>query len=221
MIMYLIKTPGFVKEFSPQLTWDLAPNNHTIYLTFDDGPHPELTPQVLTLLNKYNATGTFFCVGENIEKHPETFEMLRTHEQGIGSHTYHHLNGWTSDNVTYFKDIKRAASLAGSILFRPPYGRIKPSQIPIIQHHFEIIMWSVLSGDFDMTLTGKKCFENVRRHVSDGSIVVFHDSTKAADRLLYALPRTLDYFSKLGYRFDALPRSRKYLTATKTECINS
>lgn len=209
MTMYLIKTPEFVKEFLPQLTWDLDSGDRIIYLTFDDGPHPELTPQVLTLLNKYNATGTFFCVGENIEKHPETFRMLQTHEQGIGSHSYHHLNGWASDNITYFKDIKRAAILTNSPLFRPPYGRIKPSQVPLIQRHYEIIMWSVLSGDFDNTITGQKCFENVRKNTGDGSIIVFHDSTKAADRLLYALPKTLDYFSKLGYRFEALPRSRK------------
>lgn len=208
--MYLIKTPGFVKEFFPQLTWEMPADHRTIYLTFDDGPHPDITPQVLAMLKKYNANGTFFCVGKNIEKHPDTFHLLQESQQGIGSHSYHHLNGWATDNIQYFNDIKRAASLAGSTLFRPPYGRIKPSQVSFIQRHYQIIMWSVLSGDFDKTISGKKCFENVRKHTGDGSIIVFHDSAKAKDRLLYALPRTLDHFSNLGYRFEVLPQSREY-----------
>jgi len=210
MIMYLTKTPVFIRELWPQLTWDQPPGNDTIYLTFDDGPHPEITPQVLTILEKYKASGTFFCVGENIEKFPDTFQQLKDSQHGIGSHTYHHLNGWATDNITYFKNIKRAATLTGSTLFRPPYGRIKPSQVPFVQRHYQVIMWSVLSGDFDKTISGKKCFDNVRKSARDGSIVVFHDSTKAADRLLYALPRTLDHFSNLGYRFEALPQSREY-----------
>lgn len=208
--MYLIKTPGFVKEFFPQLTWEMPADYRTIYLTFDDGPHPDITPQVLAILKKYDANGTFFCVGENIEKHPGTFQLLQESQQGIGSHTYHHLNGWATDNIQYFNDIKRAASLAGSTLFRPPYGRIKPSQVSFIQRHYQIIMWSVLSGDFDKTISGKKCFENVCKHTGDGSIIVFHDSAKAKDRLLYTLPRTLDHFSNLGYRFEVLPQSREY-----------
>ncbi|HLT93016.1 MAG TPA: polysaccharide deacetylase family protein [Membranihabitans sp.] len=211
--MYLIKTPGFVKEFFPQLTWDGPPGNRTIYLTFDDGPHPEVTIQVLEILDRYKASGTFFCVGENIEKYPDTFSLLKKYNHGIGSHTYNHLNGWASDNMEYFKNIKRAATLAGTNLFRPPYGRIKPSQVGILEKHYQIIMWSVLSGDFDTTLTGNQCFDNVKKYVKDGSIVVFHDSTKAAKRLLYALPRVLDYFSEQNYRFDALEHSREYATA--------
>lgn len=208
--MYLIKTPGFVKEFFPQLTWEMPAGQRTIYLTFDDGPHPDITPQVLAILKKHEAHATFFCVGENIEKHPGTFQLLQESQQGIGSHTYHHLNGWASDNVQYFKNVKRAATLAGSALFRPPYGRIKPSQVSFIQRHYQIIMWSVLSGDFDKMISGKKCFENIRKNTGDGSIIVFHDSAKAKDRLLYALPRTLDHFSNLGYKFEVLPQSREY-----------
>lgn len=208
--MYLSKTPGFVKEFFPQLTWEMPTGLRTIYLTFDDGPHPDITPQVLAILKKHEAQGTFFCVGENIEKYPDTFQLLQESQQGIGSHTYHHLNGWATDNVQYFKNVKRAASLAGSTLFRPPYGRIKPSQVSFIQRHYQIIMWSVLSGDFDKTISEKKCFENVRKNTGDGSIIVFHDSAKAKDRLLYALPRTLDHFSNLGYKFEVLPQSREY-----------
>ena len=209
--MYLIKTPGFVKDFLPQLTWEVPSGERTIYLTFDDGPHPEITPQVIDILHQYQASATFFCVGENIEKYPDTFKKLQDNNLGIGSHTYNHLNGWATDNLDYFKNVRRAATLAGSSLFRPPYGRIKPSQVPFIQRHYQIIMWSVLSGDFDSTLSGEKCLENVRKNVSDGSIVVFHDSLKAADRLLYALPRTLEHFSKRGYRFEPLARSRAYL----------
>lgn len=221
MNMYLTRTPGFVKEFLPQVVWDLPAGNDTIYLTFDDGPHPELTSQVLSILAKYDATGTFFCVGDNIQKYPDTFDKLKEHRQGIGSHTYHHLNGWASENITYFKNVKRAASLSGSTLFRPPYGRIKPSQVSFIKRHYMIVMWSVLSGDFDTTITGQKCFDNVRKSAQDGSIVVFHDSEKAADRLLYALPRMLDHFSKLGYRFKAIPQSRKYLSTKNRKVLNS
>src|SRR5690606_7388960 len=180
---------------------------------FADGPHPEVSIQFLEILDRYKASGTFFCVGENIEKYPDTFSLLKKYNHGIGSHTYNHLNGWASDNMEYFKNIKRAATLAGTNLFRPPYGRIKPSQVGILEKHYQIIMWSVLSGDFDTTLTGNQCFDNVKKYVKDGSIVVFHDSTKAAKRLLYALPRVLDYFSEQNYRFDALEHSREYATA--------
>lgn len=212
--MYLIKTPGFVKEFLPQLTWDTPTGNQTIYLTFDDGPHPEITPQVLDVLHRYQASATFFCVGENIDKFPDTFKLLQEQKQGIGSHTYNHLNGWATDNDDYFKNVKRAAALAGSTLFRPPYGRIKPSQVPFIQRQFQIIMWSVLSGDFDTSLSGGKCFENVKKNTKDGSIVVFHDSAKSADRMLFALPKVLEHFSGHGYRFEPLPRSREYMVKT-------
>ncbi len=208
--MYLIKTPGFVKDFFPQLTWSMPAGEKKIYLTFDDGPHPEITPAVLSILNHYEACGTFFCVGENIEKYPNTFELLKKNEQGIGSHTFHHLNGWASDNIDYFRNIKRAAILTGSTLFRPPYGRIKPSQVSFIQRHYKIIMWSILSGDFDKTISGETCFENVRNNARDGSIIVFHDSLKAKDRLLYALPRALEHFTRMGFQFAALPHSREY-----------
>lgn len=195
----------------PQLTWEQSADHKTIYLTFDDGPHPVITNKVLETLNKFNACGTFFCVGENIEKYPETFDALKENQQGIGSHTYNHLNGWATENRVYFKNIKRAALLTRSTLFRPPYGRIKPSQISFIQRHYEIVMWSVLSGDFDTTISPQKCFENVCRHTRNGSIIVFHDSLKSADRLKYALPKTLEHFSRLGYQFLSLPNSREYL----------
>lgn len=213
--MYLIKTPGFVKEFFPQLIWDSPSGDRTIYLTFDDGPHPEITPKVLKILDQYSATGTFFCVGENIDKYPDTFKLLHQHKQGIGSHTYNHLNGWATDNQDYFKNIKRAAVLTGSTLFRPPYGRIKPSQVSYLQRHFQIIMWSVLSGDFDTTLTGAQCYENVRKHATDGSIVVFHDSSKASDRMLYALPRVLEHFAERDFRFAPLQHSQEYTLTSK------
>lgn len=208
--MYLIKTPGFVKEFFPQLIWDSPQPNPTIYLTFDDGPHPDITPEVLDLLDRYHAKGTFFCVGENIDKYPETFKILQDRRHGIGSHTYNHLNGWATDNDDYFKNVNRAASLTGTTLFRPPYGRIKPSQVSHLQHKYQIVMWTVLSGDFDKTLTGTQCFENVRKNTGSGSIVVFHDSVKAADRVLHALPKVLDYFTEQNYAFASLRHSMNY-----------
>lgn len=207
--MYLTKTPAFIKKTFPRLTWEYPEGDKKIYLTFDDGPHPEITLQVLDILKTFGARATFFCVGENILRYPDVFEKIRRAGHQTGSHTHRHLNGWKTNDVIYLQDAAKASKLAQSILFRPPYGRIRLSQIKKMQNDFQIVMWSVLSGDFDPSLPPEKCLNNVIRYTKDGSVVVFHDSEKAADRMLYSLPGVLKFFSEKGFRFEAIPRPIK------------
>lgn len=202
--MYLVKTPKFIQELFPNFTWKIPAEDKVVYLTFDDGPIPGVTPWVLEQLAQYNAKATFFCVGNNIEKHPEVFEQVQAAGHSIGNHTFNHLNGWTSDNIPYFHNIRHCANLTKTILFRPPYGKLRPRQTQFLLRHYRIVMWDVLSGDFDPNITEEQCLLNVTRNVEPGSIVVFHDSLKAEEKLRYALPRALAYFAEQGYRFEAL-----------------
>ncbi|WP_367391531.1 polysaccharide deacetylase family protein [Lewinella sp. LCG006] len=202
--MYLIKTPKFIQELFPNFTWKIPSEDKVVYLTFDDGPIPGVTPWVLEQLAQYNAKATFFCVGNNIEKHPEVFEQVRAGGHSIGNHTFNHLNGWSSDNLPYFHNIRHCANLTKTVLFRPPYGKLRPRQTQFLLRHYRIVMWDVLSGDFDPNITEEQCLLNVTRNVEPGSIVVFHDSLKAEEKLRYALPKALAYFAEQGYRFEAL-----------------
>ena len=208
--MYLIKTPSFIRKTFPGFIWNIPSHKKDVkkekdlYLTFDDGPVEEVTPYVLDLLNKYDAKATFFCVGENIDNNPEIFADL--HEQGhaIGSHSYNHLSGWATENSKYVTNVAKAAKLSSSNLFRPPYGRIKPSQAKLIQEDYKIIMWDVLSGDFDPKITEEKCYNNVVSNAHDGSIVVFHDSQKSFSILQKVLPKVLEHYHKEGYKFKSI-----------------
>ncbi len=202
--MYLSKMPRFIQDLFPAFHWCVQTDDPVLYLTFDDGPVRQVTPWVLDILAEYDAKATFFCVGANVVRYPDVFERLLSEGHAIGNHTFHHLSGWASDNATYFKDVRRCARLTGSELFRPPYGRIKPGQAKFLQRHYHIVMWDVLSGDFDTARSGEECYENVVQYAAPGSIVVFHDSEKAEPRLRHALPRVLAHFSALGYRFEAL-----------------
>ncbi len=215
--MYLVKTPKFIQNLFPNFTWRVPTEEKVIYLTFDDGPIPGVTPWVLEQLAAFDAKATFFSVGENIRKHPEVLEQVIEAGHSLGNHTMNHLNGWTSDNLPYFHNVRHCANLTDSVLFRPPYGKLRPRQAQFLQRHYRIIMWDVLSGDFDPNLSEEQCLANVVNNVEPGSIVVFHDSYKAEEKLRYALPRVLEHFAAKGYRFEALnaqemtvaPRSRK------------
>lgn len=202
--MYLVKTPKFIQNLFPNFIWKIPSSEKVIYLTFDDGPIPEVTPWVLETLKKFNAKATFFCVGENVKKHPEVFQEVLSQGHSVGNHTYNHLNGWATDNIPYFHNVRHCANLVKSSLFRPPYGRLMPKQAQFLQRHYRIIMWDVLSGDFDPKITQDQCLKNVKMKTKPGSIVVFHDSLKSFEKLQVVLPEVLQYFSEKGYRFEAL-----------------
>lgn len=206
--MYLVKTPWWLKILYPHLTWDMPATDKRIYLTFDDGPIPIVTPFVLNILKQHNAKATFFCIGNNVSKHPDIYKQVKNEGHAIGNHTYNHLRGWNTDDEIYTENYLKANELLDVPLFRPPYGRIKRSQIKqlkAIRPDINIIMWSVLSGDFDMTLKPELCLQKVMKHTCPGSIVVFHDSLKAFNRLEYVLPRALSLWKAEGYSFETLP----------------
>ncbi|MBD3748255.1 MAG: polysaccharide deacetylase family protein [Sphingobacteriales bacterium] len=228
--MYLIKTPLLLKKLYPStLIWDKSRTEKAIYLTFDDGPIPIVTPWVLKTLKNFNAKATFFCIGDNIQKHPNVFAQLKADGHQVGNHTFNHLKGWKTDNQVYLKNFIQCQQLTQTNLFRPPYGKIKRSQIKLMENQelrfgtkqsineegdsdkskivnlkLKIIMWDVLSGDFDENLTPEKCLNNVLKHTENGSIVVFHDSLKAQKRLEYVLPKALEVWAKQGYQFKTL-----------------
>lgn len=184
----------------------------TIYLTFDDGPHPEITPFVIDQLRPYGAKAHFFCIGQQVDRHPDTFQLIQANGHGIGNHTQHHLNGWKTSRSDYLNDVRLAAERIQSNWFRPPYGRLRSNQARSIEAQFptmRIAMWDVLSGDFDRTRTGEECARDVKRLARQGSLVVMHDSEKAWDRLKVCLPKTLEYFHQEGYRFEKLPDQLK------------
>lgn len=206
MHKYFIKTPWIAKRFFSSYVWSLPADENNVYLTFDDGPHPTITPWVLNQLKQFNAKATFFCIGNNVEKYPDVYQKILDGEHAIGNHTYHHLNGWKTDDSKYIDDVAAAAQLIQSNLFRPPYGRIRNSQAKRISAAMKkdavrIIMWDVLSADFDSSFSPEQCLNNVLENVSDGSIIVFHDSEKAFNNLKYALPKTLESLKEAGFNF--------------------
>ncbi len=210
--MNFFKTPAFFKYLYPGLVWDKIDeqiDTPCLYVTFDDGPVPEITDFVLETLAQYQAKATFFCVGENIQKHPEEYQSVLNHKHRTGNHTYNHLNGWKTDNTTYLKNISLCETVIQQTegkkkLFRPPYGKIKRSQIIQIRDEYEIVMWHILSGDFDPAFDAEQCLEKCIAHTTSGTIIIFHDSYKAAKNLKYVLPRYLDHFAQAGYQFLAL-----------------
>lgn len=203
--MYLVHTPQYVQALFPGLIWKMPTDQKEIFLTFDDGPIPEVTPWVLEILQQYNAKATFFCVGDNVRKYPAIFEQVIQEGHTVGNHTFNHVSGWSSENISYFHNIRHCARMVHSSLFRPPYGKVKPSQIQFLQRHYRVVMWDVLSGDFDRSIPKEMCLQNVVQNAGAGSIVVFHDSLKAKHNLEYALPGVLEHFAAQGYRFSALP----------------
>ncbi len=207
--MYLVKTPQFIQKLFPNFTWRIPTDEKVLHLTFDDGPIPVVTPWVLEQLAQHNAKATFFCVGDNVRKHYDVLEMVKKAGHAIGNHTFNHLNGWLTDNVQYFLNVRRCAHALRSNLFRPPYGRLKPRQGDFLQRHYRIVMWDVLSGDFDPEISAEQCLENVLSNAKQGSIVVFHDSLKAWDKLQFVLPKVLAHFASQGYRFARLEEKRQ------------
>lgn len=202
--MNIVKSPLWLRILLPQLTWHRSRKEKTIYLTFDDGPIPDVTPQVLNILKKYGIKATFFCVGENIVKHPEIFSQVKQDGHQIGNHTYNHLKGWRTPTPLYLHNIEKCQSYTQSNLFRPPYGQCTLAQIKQLKKKYEIIMWDIITYDFDTDISPEDCYTNAVKYSKNGSIVVFHDNLKAVPRLLYALPKAIEYWQRQGYSFKML-----------------
>ena len=210
MKKYFVKTPWWLKKIYPSYVWDIKTDEKVLYLTFDDGPHPIATPFVLDTLNQYNAKATFFCLGKNVEANDAIYKRIIQEGHMAGNHTYNHLNGWKTENETYLADVSNAAKKIDSSLFRPPYGRIKTSQAKQLAGAMgvkkaKVIMWDVLSGDFDVTILPEQCYKNVTRSSRPGSIIVFHDSEKAFPVLKKILSEILQFFSDNDYGFRVMP----------------
>ena len=206
--MRLITTPQILRLFYPSFLWEMPKGEKKLYLTFDDGPHPTITPQVLEILKKFNAKATFFCIGNNVNKYKETFELIKKEGHSVGNHTFNHERGWKTKTSDYIKSVKEADALIQSPLFRPPHGRIKSSQIRAIRNlrisksqNLKIVAWTVISYDWDKSLSPEDCFNNVIKNSDDGSIIVFHDSEKAVDNMIPALTKVLEYYTDKGFTF--------------------
>ena len=228
--MRLITTPKILRLFYPSFLWEMPKGEKKLYLTFDDGPHPTITPQVLEILKKFNAKATFFCIGNNVNKYKDTFELIKSEGHAVGNHTFNHERGWKTKTKDYINSVEQAAALIQSPLFRPPHGRIKSSQIRAIKKlrnsksqnlrsleikdkskllkfessripEFKIVAWTVISYDWDKSLSPEDCFNNVIKNASDGSIIVFHDSEKAVNNMIPALTKVLEYYSERGFTF--------------------
>ena len=203
---FWVKTNYFIKKIFSNYVWDIPNHESKVFLTFDDGPTPEITEWVLEQLKKYDAKVTFFCIGNNINKHPEIFDKVIADGHAIGNHTFNHLKGWNTDTEEYLKNVllcqskitNRKSKITN--LFRPPYGKIKPSQSKKLRAlGYKIIMWDVISFDFDVETSKEKCLENVLKNIQAGSIIVFHDSIKAERNLKYTLPKLLEYIKEKGF----------------------
>lgn len=179
----------------------------TVYLTFDDGPVPEATPLVLDILKKYKTKATFFCVGENVMKYPQIFERIINEGHHVGNHTYNHLNGWKTDDKTYAENIEKCSKTMDSALFRPPYGKIRFGQYKEVRKKYKVVMWDVLSRDYDAGLSAEQCLGIVKKNIRTGSVIVFHDSIKAAPKISILLSETLDFIIERGFQAKALSLS--------------
>jgi peptidoglycan/xylan/chitin deacetylase (PgdA/CDA1 family) len=180
-------------------------NEKTLYLSFDDGPHPDITRQVLEILSEYQAKATFFCIGSNMEKYPLAFQEIIKNGHRIGNHSMTHLDGWKTPLKTYLDDINECDKLIGSNLFRPPYGRIHPLSIGPLRRKYQIVLWSLLSRDFDINIQAEECTKQTLKNVKNGDVIVFHDSEKALPRLLHCLPALLKTYTDKGFEFRSLP----------------
>jgi peptidoglycan/xylan/chitin deacetylase (PgdA/CDA1 family) len=211
MKFYWTKTHFFIKKVFPRYVWSLPNSKKIVYITFDDGPTPKITDFVLSELNKFNAKATFFCIGANIKKHPNLFEKILADGHQIGNHTFNHLNGWQTNNEDYLENVLLCENEIEKIsnyqnkLFRAPYGKIRSFQSNfLLKKGYKIIMWDVLSADFDNSISREKCLKNVIDNVKSGSIIVFHDSVKAFPNLEYTLPKALAILKDRGFSFEAI-----------------
>ncbi len=199
-----LQFPRIFRPFFPDTTWRMTPSEKVIYLTFDDGPVPEITPKVLDILDKYQWKATFFCVGENVKKNPGLYNELLSRGHKTGNHSFNHLKGFNYSTDIYVENVKLASKYIDSRLFRPPYGRITRKQIKALRNDYQIIMWDIITYDYDKTLSHDQVLRNVKNRLRKGSIVVFHDSVKAAENVLNVLPAAIEFWENNGYRYGLL-----------------
>lgn len=202
--MLIEQTPDFIRKLIPGAVWRLPQKEKTVYLTFDDGPIPEVTPWVLDLLKKYNIKATFFCVGDNVRKHPEVFKMVVSAGHSVGNHTFNHLQGFKVRSGKYVENVELADSYIRSNLFRPPHGHLRIRQGTKLSKKFRFVMWDVITRDYNMKLSGEYVLNVVKRYARNGSIIVFHDSIKAEKNMKYALPRAIEFLLSEGYKFEKI-----------------
>lgn len=204
--MFIEQPPLVYRLLFPEAIWRIKRRgSKRVYITFDDGPIPEVTPWVLDVLDRYGVKATFFLVGDNVRRNPELFEEIKRRGHSYGNHTMHHLQGFKVTTHRYMRDITEADRMIGSSLFRPPHGLIRWKQSRGIKNHYNIVMYDLVTRDYSKKLTPEEVLDNVRRYVRNGSIIVFHDSLKAEKNLRYALPRAIEWLKEEGYEFDKLP----------------
>ncbi len=200
-----VRVPWLVRIFYRKALWRVDTTEKIVYLTFDDGPIPEITPWVIRLLKDENIKASFFCVGENVQKYPEVFQQVLEEGHSAGNHTFNHMQGLKSENNDYITNIEKADKLIGTSLFRPPHGFLKRSQYHLLREKYRIVMWDVLSRDFDHRISATKVYNNVMNFVRPGSVIIFHDSLKAEENMKKALPEVIRSLKKQGYRFEVIP----------------
>jgi peptidoglycan/xylan/chitin deacetylase (PgdA/CDA1 family) len=202
--MSLVQPAILIRKLLPGSIWRMPGSGKTVYLTFDDGPTPGVTEQVLSMLAEVGAKATFFCIGNCVEKHPELYNKLLEDNHAVGNHTYSHKNGWKVSLNNYLEDVEKCNQIFKSKLFRPPYGKLSPRQFILLRKSYTIVMWDVLSMDYDAHLSSETCLENVLHHVRNGSVITFHDSVKAWPRLKEILPQILQELSNQGFTFSVI-----------------
>lgn len=207
MGFFLHQSPSWLQWLLSDYTWRINTEEKVIYLTFDDGPIPVVTEQVIKTLESFGATATFFCIGDNVRKHPDIFSELKKQGHSIGNHTFNHLNGWKTDNKAYLDNFYRCQDIleTETNLFRPPYGRIRKAQYELLPQGTRVIMWDVLTGDFSPEISPETALTKSKNLTRPGTIVLMHDSLKAEQKMSYILPGLLDFFSEKQYKFEALP----------------
>ena len=194
----------FTYVLPSSLLWQVRTDEKAVYITFDDGPIPVLTDEILGILAKYNASATFFCVGENVMRNPEIYARILEQGHSVGNHTFQHLKGWSTNYMEYLDNIREAGKYINSGLFRPPYGLMSYRQAKAVAREYRVVMWSVLTKDYDPDVTREECLQIALNGIRPGAIIVFHDNLKAREKVLYALPRLLEHLEKEGYRSEKL-----------------
>ncbi len=203
--MYFIERPlSVLRIFFRGAFWRVNRKEKAVYLTFDDGPVPEITPAVLDILDKYRVKATFFCVGENVEKYPEVYAEILRRGHSVGNHTHNHLKGFEHSIAAYVANVKKASSVIHSRLFRPPYGRIRPRQLRALRKHYTVVLWDLITRDYNPHLSPDYILQTIRRLTRNGSVIVYHDSVKAKKNLFATLPKAIEFWQSEGYEFKVL-----------------